>query len=50
VRSRVLPNGSGSEYLFTLFFPADTPEAAVAQQMAVVQDELETVRALCEAI
>jgi hypothetical protein len=44
----VLPNGAGSRYLFTLFFPADTPDAAVAQQMAVVQDELETVRALCE--
>jgi hypothetical protein len=46
--SRVLPHGSGSEYLFTLFFPADTPEAAVAQQMAGVQDELQTVRTLCE--
>lgn len=46
--TRVLPNGSGSEYLFTLFFPDHTTEAAVAQQMAVVQDELHTVRTLCE--
>lgn len=47
--SRVLPNGSGSEFLFTLFFPGGTDEAAVAGQMAVVEEELRTVRALCEA-
>src|SRR4051812_17404306 len=27
--SRVLPNGSGSEYQFTLQFPSDAPEDAV---------------------
>ncbi|WP_026361414.1 SRPBCC family protein [Amycolatopsis nigrescens] len=46
--TRVLPNGDGSEYQFTLFFPGDVPEDAVARQMAIVQDELRTVRTLCE--
>jgi hypothetical protein len=47
--SRVLPNGDGSEYLFTLFFPEGTDAAAVDAQMATVDAELETVRALSEA-
>jgi hypothetical protein len=47
--ARVLPNGAGSEFLFTLFFPPATGEDAVARQMAVVEEELRTVRALCEA-
>jgi polyketide cyclase/dehydrase/lipid transport protein len=46
--SRLLPNGDGCEYLFTLFFAPDVDETAVEAQMAVVDDELETVRALCE--
>ncbi|HEX3832202.1 MAG TPA: SRPBCC family protein [Solirubrobacteraceae bacterium] len=46
--SRVLPNGDGSEYLFTLLFAPDTEEGAVQAQLAVVDQELETVRALCE--
>lgn len=46
--SRVLPNGDGSEYLFTLFFAPDAAEAVVEAQMDVVGDELEAVRALCE--
>jgi hypothetical protein len=47
--SRVVHNHDGSEYLFTLFFPAGTAESAIARQMATVEDELEAVRALCEA-
>jgi uncharacterized protein YndB with AHSA1/START domain len=47
VFTRVLPNGAGSEYQFTIFFPGDTPEPAVAEQMTVVEDELQTVRTLC---
>lgn len=47
--SRVVPNGGGSEYLFTLVFADGTEETAVARQMAVVEEELRTVRALCEA-
>jgi hypothetical protein len=46
--SRVVPNGDGSEYLFTLFFAPDAEEAAVEAQMAVVDQELEAVRGLCE--
>lgn len=48
VFTRVLPNGSGSEYQFTLFFPGEVTDSQAAAQMAVVQDELEAVRALCE--
>jgi uncharacterized protein YndB with AHSA1/START domain len=46
--ARVLPNGGGSEFLFTLFFAPGTEEAAVTRQMEVVEEELESVRALCE--
>ncbi|WP_020392244.1 SRPBCC family protein [Kribbella catacumbae] len=46
--SRVLPNGTGSEYQFTLQFPQDAPEDAVTQQLATVDAELEAVRRLCE--
>ncbi|WP_028062540.1 SRPBCC family protein [Solirubrobacter soli] len=46
--SRVVPNGAGSEYLFTLFFPDGTDETAIVAQMAVVEEELRTVRALAE--
>ena len=46
--TRVLPNGDGAEYQFTLFFPDGTDEAAVEQQMTTVEQELEAVRAGCE--
>jgi hypothetical protein len=46
--TRVMPNGDGSEYQFTLFFPQTTEEAAVDAQMAVVEEELRAVRALWE--
>jgi hypothetical protein len=49
VFTRVLPNGDGSEYLFTQFFPDGTPEEAVQQQLAVVEGELRTIRDACEA-
>jgi hypothetical protein len=47
--TRVLPNGVGSEYLFTLFFPETAGEDAIAAQMAVVEAELRAVRDLCKA-
>jgi hypothetical protein len=47
--SRVIPNGEGSEFLFTLFFPDGTEEAVVTRQMEVVEEELRTIRALCAA-
>jgi len=46
--SRVLPNGDGSEYIFTLFFSRGTEETAIAAQMAIVDVELQTVRSLSE--
>ena len=48
VFTRVLPNGDGSEYVFTQFFPAGTSEDAVARQLEVVAGELDAVRAACE--
>ena len=47
--TRVIHNGRGSEYLFTLFFPDGADDAAIAGQMAAVEDELRTIRALSEA-
>jgi hypothetical protein len=48
--SRVIPNGEGCEYLFTLLFPEGTPTATIADQMKVVEDELGTVRSECERL
>jgi hypothetical protein len=48
-RMRVLRNHGGSELVFTLVFPAGAPADAVRAQMATVESELETVRALVEA-
>jgi uncharacterized protein YndB with AHSA1/START domain len=45
---RVVPNGAGSEYVFTLVFPDGVPEPAVAAQMQTVEAELATVRSLIE--
>jgi hypothetical protein len=47
--TRVVHNQGGSEYLFTLFFPDGTDEAAIRTQMETVETELETVRTLVEA-
>ncbi len=47
--TRVVHNQDGSEYLFTLSFPAGTDPQAIRAQMATVESELETVRALVEA-
>jgi hypothetical protein len=46
--SRVIANGAGSEYLFTLQFPDGAGEDAVARQMAVVEGELRAVRDACQ--
>jgi uncharacterized protein YndB with AHSA1/START domain len=46
--SRVLPHGDGAAYQFTLLFPEGTEEEAVERQMAIVEEELEAVRADCE--
>jgi hypothetical protein len=47
--SRVIQNGEGSEYLFTLLYAEDLPEADVAAQRAIIAEELAAVRARCEA-
>jgi hypothetical protein len=47
--ARVIPNGDGSEFLFTLVFPKGTDPAAVDAQMTTVERELAAVRALSEA-
>jgi hypothetical protein len=46
--ARVIANGAGSEFLFTLFFPPESDDAVVESQRAVVDEELRTVRALAE--
>jgi hypothetical protein len=46
--ARVIPNGSVSEVLFTLFFEPGTPEEAVATQMNVVDDELARISQLVQ--
>lgn len=48
-RMRVVPNEEGSEFVFTLIFPAGTPPDVVAAQMTTVESELRTVRDLCDA-
>jgi hypothetical protein len=48
-RMRVLPNGAGSAFVFTIIFPPGTPPEAVDAQMATIEEELRTVRALAEA-
>lgn len=47
-RMRVLPNGGGSEFVFTLIFPAGINADVIARQMSTVEGELRTVRELCE--
>jgi uncharacterized protein YndB with AHSA1/START domain len=49
VYMRVLPNGSGSELLFTLFFSDSRTDEELARQAAEVEAELARVRTACEA-
>ncbi|GAB3822820.1 SRPBCC family protein [Kribbella italica] len=48
VFTRVIPNGTGAEYQFTLFFPEGSPQDALDAQSTVIAEELTTVRTLCE--
>jgi len=45
---RVLSNEDGSEFVFTLVFPPGADEGSITRQMTIVEDELRTVRDLCE--
>ncbi len=47
--TRVVPNLTGAELIFSLFFPEGTESAVVDAQMAVVHQELEAVRERVEA-
>jgi Polyketide cyclase / dehydrase and lipid transport len=46
--ARVVPNGEGSALVLTLVMPAATPAVAVERQRAVLEQELQAVRDLCE--
>ena len=46
--ARVLPNGEGSELLFTLLFPPETPQQAIDAQLLTLESELSAVRDACE--
>jgi hypothetical protein len=46
--TRVLPNAEGSELVFTLLFPADTPESAINAQLLTLDSELAAVRDACQ--
>ena len=45
--ARVLPNGEGSELVFTLPFAPDTPAGVVTAQMLTLEAELAAVRDAC---
>lgn len=45
---RAVPNLSGSELIFSLFFPKETEASAIDAQMTVVEQELNAVRELVE--
>lgn len=47
--ARVLSNGPGSEFVFTLFFGPAVGEPAIARQMKLIDEELARVKALAEA-
>ncbi|MEV6832346.1 SRPBCC family protein [Amycolatopsis sp. NPDC051102] len=47
--TRAVPNQTGAELIFSLFFPEDTDPAAVDAQMAVVGEELRAVRERVES-
>jgi hypothetical protein len=49
IRTRVIANGDGSEYVLTVLLDDDIDAAALARQIDVVAQELDTVRALLEA-
>jgi len=45
---RVLPNGAGSEFVFTLFRRAGMSEAQLAEDRAAVERDLRTLKGLLE--
>jgi hypothetical protein len=49
IRTRVIANGDGTEYVLTILMQDDIDEAGVAAQIEVIEQELATVRELMEA-
>ena len=47
--ARVVPNGAGSALVLTLIIPAGTPGDVIERECVVLEQELQAVRALCEA-
>ena len=50
IRTRVIANGDGSEYLFTLLLEDELDSDALADQLRVVEQELAAVRALLQEV
>jgi hypothetical protein len=48
VFTRVLPNGAGAEYVFTLFLPDSASDADVDSQAEVLAAELRVLKQLCQ--
>ena len=48
VFTRALPNGSGTEFVFTLFLPSTAPDSAIAEQSDILSQELQLLKELCE--
>ncbi len=48
--SRLVANGAGCEYLFTVFLPPDATPQQEDEQRAIIVGELEAVRAICETV
>jgi len=50
VPARVIPNGSGTEFIITFFQPPSFPDAFFDQQIALVDIELAKLKELLEAV
>jgi hypothetical protein len=48
VFTRALPNGSGTEFVFTLFLPSTAPDSAIAEQSDILSQELQLLKELCD--
>lgn len=48
IPTRVVPNGDGAEFIFTLFQPDHLSEAEYQQEVALVRQELDVLRRILE--
>ena len=49
IPTRVVPNGKGSEFIFTLFRPDGTPDDAWARQLEGLKEELSILKTTLES-